>query len=587
MPKRGIVKKTFLFTSAIVTLVSLLSLAILYFVMPQYYQHKKSQTLDGNLRALVAALKEAGDVESCAALISGFVGANNVSVLAHGADGAPIAALSSPFVSMETMPGEDGVFYVQSREGAGGEATSHAPAYISQFRVEIRPDDGSGLGGWRSGGYGGMAGWAVPGPGSLGDVGQNTPAGPAGPPGDAGLKAPDAPTNGQGYVVQRRALQLDDAQGIFSLRTARAGDDFYQRAYDLVLSGEIGTQFVSSISVRATLQPIDEAQGVILSLIPYVLAAAIAIGLLSAWGFARRLSRPILALSDAAIRMRRMEPGVASGIRTGDEIGYLSENFDAMYATLLDTITNLQAEMELVNRIERSKTEMMQAASHELKTPIAALAGMLDGMIDGVGVYKDRGRYLAECRRQADKLSDLVGEIMEAARADAAKEAASGEGPAGGARAAQGQGEDVAVDALVEQALRDNDALVRQRGLRVVADIEPTGMKTDGAALARAVGNLIGNAARHTPAGGAVRVAVRGGVLEVENDCAHIADDELQKLFEPFYTRSVSRDRADSGTGLGLYIVRRLLERLGIPYDAQSPGDRIRITLALGGADTV
>ena len=567
MPKRGIVKKTFLFTSAIVTLVSLLSLAILYFVMPQYYQHKKNQALSGNLDALVAALKDAGDVESCAALISGFVGANNVNVLAFDEDGAPLAALSSPFVTMGALPGEDGVFYMQSRESISGDATEHVPGFISQFRVEIRPDGGGNVASGMDdgGGYGSVNDGGVNGGGAQIDAGQGAPEAPPGAKIDAG---------------QRRAMSLDDAQGVISLRAAQAGDTFYQRAFGLVLSGEVGTQLVSRITVRATLQPIDEAQGVILSLIPYVLAAAISVGLLSAWGFARRLSRPILALSDAAIRMRRMEPGVASGIRTGDEVGYLSENFDAMYATLLETITNLQAEMELVNRIERSKTEMMQAASHELKTPITALAGMLDGMIDGVGVYKDRSRYLVECRRQADKLSALVSEILEAARADATRP-----GSAAADAAAWAQAGEVAVDALVEQALRDNDALVRRRGLRVEADIEPTGAKTDEAALARAVGNLIGNAARHAPAGGAVRVSLRGGVLEVENECAHIADDELPKLFEPFYTRSLSRGRdGSSGTGLGLFIVRRLLERLRIPYRAESTGDSIRVTLTLGGA---
>lgn len=92
--------------------------------------------------------------------------------------------------------------------------------------------------------------------------------------------------------------------------------------------------------------------------------------------------------------------------------------------------------------------------------------------------------------------------------------------------------------------------------------------------LYRVMSNLISNAVRYTPDGGAVRVSIEqtdlGHLLSIENECDPIPQEELSKLFEPFYTRSYNRDKTQSGTGLGLYIVGRNLDRLAIPYEVES-----------------
>ncbi len=347
----------------------------------------------------------------------------------------------------------------------------------------------------------------------------------------------------------------------------------YEAGEEMFFEADIGSEFVGNIQVKGTLQPIEEAKGVILSLMPYVLAVGSVMGLCLAWLYARQLTKPILELSATAVRMKNMEPDVRSGIRTNDELGLLSENMDALYQSLSETIGSLKSEMEKVNRLEQSKTEMMQSASHELKTPIAALNGMLEGMIDNIGVYKDKEKYLLKCKEQVEKLSFLVKEILAASKTDDNNLA--------------GKVIETEVDKLISQILTEYEILIKEKELQIYTEINSLVIETEPAALYRAITNLIGNAVRYTPEHGVIHIKLANGCLEIENQCFLIPEGELPKLFEPFYTRSDSRDKSVSGTGLGLYIVKRNLERLSIPYEVCNTETGFKVVLFLDRQDLI
>jgi len=298
-----------------------------------------------------------------------------------------------------------------------------------------------------------------------------------------------------------------------------------------------------------------------------VFISAIAIGLIFAWIYARQISKPVLQISGAAEKMGRMEQGVASGVRSNDELGLLSQNIDDMYERLLSNIGALKNEKDRAANLERSKTEMLQSASHELKTPIAALGGMLEGMTDNVGVYKDREKYLGECIGETRKLSSLVEEILSASKSEATEETL--------------EISEFSLDELMAAILSEHSVPIREKGLSVRCVMPPTMLSTDETVLRRALSNLISNAARYTPNGGEIRISLSGGQLAIENQCDPIPRDELERFFEPFYTRSQSRDKTQSGTGLGLYIVKRSLEHLGMTCHAESsePGLRVAVNL--------
>ena len=286
---------------------------------------------------------------------------------------------------------------------------------------------------------------------------------------------------------------------------------------------------------------------------PCLALALLAFSLLCAVGYSRYLARPIVRISSIAGRMAELDFQWKCGETRRDEIGALGRSLDEMaerlsaaLAELEEANAALRGDMERARELERQRLAFFSAASHELKTPVTILKGQLSGMLDGVGVYRDREKYLAGAsRREAVELS-----------------------------------------ALTAEKLAQDAELLEQRGMTAVEALEP-GLLVEGerALLGRAVENLLSNAALYSPEGAEIRVtaAARGAwaVLTVENTGARIPAEALPHLFEAFYRAEPSRSRATGGSGLGLYLVRMIVERHGGTCRIENSADGVRFTALL------
>lgn len=227
--------------------------------------------------------------------------------------------------------------------------------------------------------------------------------------------------------------------------------------------------------------------------------------------------------------------------------------------------------MERARELERQRLAFFSAASHELKTPVTILKGQLSGMLDGVGVYRDREKYLARSLQVAGRMEALVGELLAVSRMES--DGAS-------------RREAVELSALTAEKLAQDAELLEQRGMTAVEALEP-GLLVEGerALLGRAVENLLSNAALYSQEGAEIRVtaAARGAwaVLTVENTGARIPAEALPHLFEAFYRAEPSRSRATGGSGLGLYLVRMIVERHGGTCRIENSADGVRFTALL------
>lgn len=471
--KKGIALKTFIFTSGLITLVVVISFAILYFSLPDYYYYTKNNRLKTNTNILEQSLKAASSAAVCSDLISAFSIENNADVVSFDSEGLMLPELSSPFIRLEGGKTDDG-------------STAHFTVKILQRHDLDEPSENN------------------------------------------------------------NRVWFFNSAGVLDSRPAAN------------LTKDINNDLIAYIIVTGTLQPINEAQSVIISLMPFLLLIDILIAFIAAYFYAKQLSKPIIAISGAASEMQKMTPGVQSGIRTDDELGELSRNLDGMYNSLCANMEALQCEMERVNQLEKSKTDFMRAASHELKTPIAALNGIVEGMIDHVGIYKNKEKYLKESKRLIDHLSDLVNEILGVSRLETLEDTMLIE--------------PVDVSALLAFTLRRYHLLIEEKDLRVKIENFNLIYETDEKLLRTTLSNIILNALKYTEKAGEIHIffVEEEAVLSVENQCVNIPEETLKKLFEPFYTVDYSRHRSKSGTGLGLYIVRKNLERLRLPYELEN-----------------
>jgi len=261
----------------------------------------------------------------------------------------------------------------------------------------------------------------------------------------------------------------------------------------------------------------------------------------------RRLTQRLRHMQDVVVAFeqgdfdRRIEEGGE------DEIGQLAACFNRMADTLDET-------MEELRQADRMRRELVANVSHDLRSPLASIQGYLETvhMKDDRLDPEERQRYVQTALRNAQRLSDLVGELFELSKLETEQIEPTVE-PFPIAELVQ----DVVMQYQPRAEEQEVDLQVRlpERHVRVEADI---------GLVERALSNLIDNAIHYTPDGGAVHVRVDNEQREV---CVAVADtgpgipeDDLPHIFERFYRVDKSRDRDRGGAGLGLAIAKTILE---------------------------
>ncbi len=276
------------------------------------------------------------------------------------------------------------------------------------------------------------------------------------------------------------------------------------------------------------------------SLMGLGVAAAIAVVLASLAGvvYSRGIVRPIEAVTRAAERIRRGDRSARTGMTGGDPVADLGMTFDQM--------------ADAVEAERRFEQQLTADVAHELRTPLQAIQATVEAMQDGV-LPTDEER-LTLIHDETMRLGRLTQSIMELSRLE------TGSAPFTFA----------VLDAAgpVGNAIESSRALMESTG-HVLEDSLESGLavNADADRLTQAVGNLLSNAARYTPEGGTVRVRLlRDGadaVIEVADSGMGVAEEDRERVFTRFWRADPARNRASGGLGIGLAVVREIVERHG------------------------
>ena len=295
--------------------------------------------------------------------------------------------------------------------------------------------------------------------------------------------------------------------------------------------------------------------------LPILSVAILLVSVIAAFFYTWYMTKPIKKISKLSKQMADMDfSGLCPTNRT-DEIGVLSHSLNdlskklaAALSELQEANQKLQADIDMERRLEKQRVEFFAAASHELKTPITIIKGQLQGMLYQVGRYKDRETYLAQSLEITDTLGKMVQELLTISRLDT---------PGYTCKKSNLNLSNFIIDRIT--AFED---LFMQKDLTVEQSISPEiYILGDMQLLQKALDNLLGNAAAYSGAGNQILIKLwketETTTLTIENTGAHIPDEAISKLFEPFYRVDQSRNRQTGGTGLGLYIVKTILDLHG------------------------
>lgn len=315
---------------------------------------------------------------------------------------------------------------------------------------------------------------------------------------------------------------------------------------------------VYKLQIFGTKESVNIGLKVLNRILPSLGVITVIVSILIALFFARYITRPILKVNEASKRMVKLDFRKPYPEKRSDEIGILAENLNQLAEHLEDTLQELkeknqilQDEIQREQEMERKQLSFFAAVSHELKTPVTILKGQIQGMISGIGGYKDRDKYLKRSYEVVFSMEGLIQEILDVSRMKSAGFLLNFS--------------TISLDSIVKGIIQEWEDIATDRGVTLHTEIEEkTEICADRVLFQKVIGNLISNAVKYTPDNGNIWCKVykneEGVIFSVENNAEHISEQEIPKLFDAFYRREKSRNRKAGGSGLGLYIVKMIVE---------------------------
>jgi len=233
-----------------------------------------------------------------------------------------------------------------------------------------------------------------------------------------------------------------------------------------------------------------------------------------------------------------------------------------MYERLKQTINALEGEIRHKEDMEENQRYFFSAASHELKTPIAGTTAIIEAMMENLIEPEDYPNYLQQCHDMMGAQAKLISEILEIVRFNDGKMKANLE--------------TFELLPLVESLLPTYEVLAQRKQQRIVVDISSQmNINADRTMLSKVISNILMNAMTNAPEASEIRIWNEGSRLCILNTDTHIPEDELLKLFEPFYRFDKSRSRSQGRSGLGLAIVKKALDAMEIPFGLENVSDGV------------
>jgi signal transduction histidine kinase len=285
-----------------------------------------------------------------------------------------------------------------------------------------------------------------------------------------------------------------------------------------------------------------------------VIAGAVA--MVMVWFLSRGMTSPLREMAAAASEMAKGNYGRRVSSTSRDEVGELARAFNRMAADLAET--------------DRVRRDLVANVSHELRTPITALQAVLENLVDGVS--EPDPETFQTMLNQVERLGRLVKQLLDLSRLE------SGAVPL--------ERTEFRVEPLLVHAVREQRLHAPEVEVSVVVDSPDLTADGDPERVHQVVANLLENAVRHTPRGGAVEVRAErradGVTIEVLDEGPGIAEADEARIFERFYRADSARASTDGGAGLGLAIAQWIVDLHGgdIHPERRDPhGCRMVVTL--------
>ncbi len=331
------------------------------------------------------------------------------------------------------------------------------------------------------------------------------------------------------------------------------------------------------LAVNLSLQPVDELLNSIKDLYPFLVVMALLLSLIMAMAYSQTVSKPIVAITTAANKMAAMELDTKLKVARQDELGVLSGSLNTLSSNLKHAMEELVvANKQLKNdyegaiRQEKARKEFVANVSHEIKTPLGVVRSFVEALRDGVKEEK-KDYYMEVILDEIGKSERLIQEMLEVSRLDAG--------------AVSYNKKETDLDWLVRKTVSGFSKSIQERALSVRIEDRLGTVFADEEKIGRVIANFLDNAVKYSDQGTVIHIKSEktAGVnlfpeqtergeqakkttrirLRVENTCEPLPEEILERVWDRFFKGDASRNREKAGAGLGLAIVRSIMEGHG------------------------
>lgn len=334
---------------------------------------------------------------------------------------------------------------------------------------------------------------------------------------------------------------------------------------------EMWAQFENSnyLLMRCSLDSIRSNVSISNQFIFYIGILILAVGIILVWFFARRISEPILELAELSKKMAKLDFDAKYTRGGADEIGILGESFNTMSDELKDKISELktanyelQKDIKKKEQVETMRTEFIGNVSHELKTPIALIQGYAEGLKDGITDDPESMEFYCDVIiDEANKMNRMVKNLLTLNQLELGKD--------------DTQFERIDITSLIWGVVQSLEIMAKQKEADIrINTQDPVFVWADEFKVEQVVRNYVSNALNHVDENRIVdiRIEEREGKIRVSvfNTGEPIPEEDIGHIWEKFYKVDKARTREYGGNGIGLSIVKAIMESFHQNYGVRN-----------------
>lgn len=328
------------------------------------------------------------------------------------------------------------------------------------------------------------------------------------------------------------------------------------------------------LNVIAPISSSHELINALLKLLPFLLIIIFFVSFLGAWICSHLIVKPIVEISEVSKRMAKLDMTWECNVKRTDEIGILANSLNTMSKELSNTMNELESankqlkeDMKHIENLNKQQQYFFATASHELKTPITIIKGQVESMIMEIGRYKDTKKILPETLNEIENMESLVKEILSISKLELK---------------VIDDMKPISVTDILKHTCEHLYPLAKEKNITIHQQIaEQIQVMGNQSLFEKALHNIISNAVRHSPINSNIYVTLSTQELIIKNEGITIPDNDLDKIFTPFYRVEKSHNKLTGGSGLGLYLVKNILEQHHLPYQIKNEENSVYFKITI------